>query len=169
MAELHPTSHIPCFEVVLICTNAYLADVKDLVRRLKAAHEQVVQLETGLKGIDYSKYIGDYVPPRVDSNNAIYEQVLRLTTYSSMFEAYKQELKPHAELIWSVTYGAILWRKYIENATWSRLSRDYATSRSTLVRQVHKAREGVYRLMPEQYRRYSIPNATPNAEPNMET
>lgn len=157
--ERYYTLHVPCFEVVLICTNSFLADVKVLADKLNATQAQITALEDEIKGIDYAKYINDYVPPNVHANDTVHEQVVSLQTYRELFKAYRDELKPHVDTIWSVTYGSLLWKKYIEGATWARLSQQHATSRSTLVRYVNKARVSLYVRMPEQYRRYSIPNA----------
>lgn len=157
--EIKRTRHAPCFEVILICTDAYFRDVQTLNNKLKETHSLIVAHENALKGIDYSKYINDYVPASTNANDRVYEQILKLTTYREMFEAYRGTLKPHIAIICTATHGSLAWFKFIEGWTWDRLSRRYATPTRTLRREADKARADIYSRMPEEYRRYSIPNA----------
>lgn len=153
------TPRIPCLEVVYVCTDSYLQDVRLLYRKQKATQELIELLSDSTKGIDYSKFINDFRPPNVYANEVIQEQALRLHIYHDMLDNYNLEMRPHASIFLKSEFGVLLWEKYVEEQTWEQLDKQNGVSRATLIRHANRGRVSLYAQMPEEYRRYSIPNA----------
>lgn len=157
--NIQRTPHIPCLEVVFICTDSYLQDVRLLYRKQKATQELIESLSDSIKGIDYSKFINAFRPPNVYANEVIQEQALRLHIYHDMLDNYTLEMRHHASSFLTSEFGVLLWKKYVEEQTWEHLAKQNGVSRTTLIRHANRGRVSLYTQMPEEYRRYSIPNA----------
>ena len=151
-------------DVMKFCVKYYLKDIKGAQNELERALERYLKISDVLSGIDYSTNLGIDTSPTVGAMDA------QLIARSEAFEAYtdtvaqvQSKIEQAKALIAKTPYGYLLWAHYIHGTKWSVLALRERVHVSTMRRWQAQAIETLYRIMPEEYRRYSIPNAEPKA------
>lgn len=149
-------------DVMHFCVKSYLLDIKGSKNELERVLERYEKLNGCIAGIDYSKKIGG----GVTSTNSTTEDklVARMEAYDEykdVLDQVRAKIEYARYLIGKTPYGYLLWAHYIYDAKWKTLSLRERVNERTMRRWKSEAIETLYCIMPEQYRRYTIPNATP--------
>lgn len=150
------------YDVQKHCVEEYLRYVRSLEASMEAIEFDIARQNArlDLMGIPYGAM------PSAPSPDALPDGIARLCElrerWSEEYCAYSGDLERARELCRPVHENRhVLWLHYVELQTWSLVARMKCFSE----RQVRKmGRAGVvelYYLMPEEFRRYSIPNAAP--------
>ena len=146
-------------EVMKLCVSFYFEDIRGAQNELERVSEHFLKLDELLRGIDYSRKLGVDVSC---TNSATDEMVARLEAYEAYRDVYEQvsgKLRTAKQLVQSVEGGALLWAHYMDGVRWSVLALRQRVDVSTMRRWKTKAIRELYCVMPEEYRRYAIPNA----------
>lgn len=153
-----PTRHAPCFEVQQICTEAYLKDIQGHLREVRRIDERIEALTT-LDGVDYSRYIGAGKVPNTKGNEKMLDAVASVQCFIEAVETSRKVVEDASELVHSVPHGDVLWLRFVEGERCDILARANGVNRRTINRWITEATRATYAVMPEEYRRYSIPNS----------
>lgn len=150
------------YEVQKYCVEEYLRYVRSLEATMEAIESDIAKQNArlDLMGISYGG-IGS-----TPSCDAMPEGLIKLfelrDRWSEEYSTYSHDLEYARELcrpIYENRY--MLWVHYVEGKTWSQVARATCFSE----RQVrNKGMSGIvelYYVMPEEWRRYAIPNAAP--------
>lgn len=146
-------------EVMKLCVSFYFEDIRGAQNELERVCERFLKLDELLRGIDYSRKLGVDVS---SSNSATDDMIARLEAYEAYTDVYIQvsdKIKQARRLVTSVEGGALLWAHYIDGVKWNVLALRERVDRRTIYRHRDNAIAELYCLMPEEYRRYAIPNA----------
>ena len=146
-------------EVMKLCVSFYFEDIRGAQNELERVTERYLKLSDTLHGIDYSRKLGVDVSC---TNSATDEMVARLEAYEAYRDVYEQvsgKLRTAKQLVQSVEGGALLWAHYVDGVRWNVLALRQRVDRRTIYRHRDSAISELYCIMPEEYRRYAIPNA----------
>lgn len=152
------------FEVMRICVKAYLHHMRhidDDIREIKLRIEQVKD-RMKVCGIDYSKITvttsteGDTIGASIALLQELKSEFDdRIIHYQKLYEDAKDLCQPHFVGRYAI------WMHEVERREWEYVGRVIGYEE----RQARRIADGgireLYELMPEEYRRYSIPNAQP--------
>ena len=137
----------------------YFEDIRGAQNELERVSERLLKLDEVVRGIDYSHKLG------VDTsciNNECDKLIARaeaLNTYIDVCEQVGDKIKQAKRLISSVEGGWLLWAHYMDGVRWNVLALRQRVDRRTIYRHRDSAISELYCIMPEEYRRYAIPNA----------
>ena len=157
MPAIHSTTHKPTFEVMQICVEFYFEDIRGKKSELERAEESYLALRDDLNGIDYSEKLG--VQGGVLEDEKMLNRLEALLTYLDVLEQVKDDIKQAKDLVNINPFGFILWQKYVTGLSVRRIAYDLRVGKSTVCRHLNDGIEWLYSVMPEEYRRYAIPNA----------
>ena len=153
----HKTRHAPHFEVVRYCTEAYIANMKGIYSEIERVNERIETLSEPLKGVDYSKMLGI-------SSSCKGERLTDLTdTLEALRESItsvKEEFDAFISLLNTLDHGGYIWQHYFFGLSWNVIALREQVERMTIWRRKDETLRKLYTIMPEEYRRFTIPNAT---------
>lgn len=147
---------LPNYEVMKYCVEQYMSDVKELVLSCWDAEDIEEALTYNIKTQNYNNvYGGGESDPTTSAIRQI--QLLAKTKYrfNGSYIQYKQE---HARIT-KVKDWDILWENYIEQIPLNLIAEfEHASLRSIKYRK-KQAIIRLYLVIPEDYKRFAIPNA----------
>lgn len=150
-------------EVKLICVNDYLCYIKKLNKRIETLKESIDRQKSLMlpAGIDYSELVA-----ASSSGDALENGVIKL---QELIKEYCTELAEYVEQQ-QIAYNVFkklsnpkgteaLTKYYLQGKTWEKVCVEMAYSYRGMMKLKKAAELEVYDYMPEQWRRYSIPNS----------
>lgn len=153
------------FEVMRICVKSYLSHmrlIKDDIRELELRIREIKE-RLGVLAVDYSKEnvsvssdgdsIGKAIAKIEELQNELSERILN---YQKLLANAQDLCQPH----YLGRYA--MWLHEVEQKTWTYVARCIGYSESRTYDIAEAGIREIYYEMPEEYRRYSIPNALPN-------
>lgn len=150
------------YDVQKHCVEEYLRYVRSLEASMEAIESDIARQNArlDLMGIPYGAV------PSAPSPDALPDGIARLCElrerWSEEYCAYSGDLERARELCRPVHENRnILWKYYIEGQTWDGIARKKVYSERQVRRNAASGVTELYYLMPEEWRRYSIPNAAP--------
>ena len=152
----HKTRHAPHFEVVRYCTEAYIANMKGIYSEIERVNERIETLSEPLKGVDYSKMLG------VSSSckgERLTDLIDALESLEQSITSIEQEFNYFTALLDTLEFGAYIWQHYFYGLSWNVIALREQVERMTIWRRMQATLQGLYAIMPEQHRRFTIPNA----------
>ena len=146
-------------EVMKLCVSFYFEDIRGAQNELERVSERLLKLDEVVRGIDYSHKLGVDVSFINNECDKLIARVEALNTYIDVCEQVGDKIKEAKRLISTVEGGWLLWAHYMDGVRWNVLALRQRVDVSTMRRWKSKAIEELYCSMPEEYRRYAIPNA----------
>ena len=146
-------------EVMRICVKFYLEDIKGSYNELERVLERYLKVSDPLQGIDYSSNLGVNTSCVEHSIDDLIDRLDAWECYIDVLEQVQAKIKHAQTLVRGVKYCEFLWLHYVQGVKWSVIATRAHVDVSTMRRWKTRAIRDVYCLMPEEYRRYSIPNA----------
>ena len=146
-------------EVMKLCVSFYFEDIRGAQNELERVSERLLKLDEVVRGIDYSHKLGVDVSCINNECDKLIARIEALNTYIDVCEQVGDKIKEAKRLISSVEGGWLLWAHYMDGVRWNVLALRERVDRRTIYRRRDKAIKELYCLMPEEYRRYGIPNA----------
>ena len=146
-------------EVMKICVTNYLKDIKGCQNELERVLERYLKVSEPLKGIDYSNSLGVDVSCTETTTDDLINRIEAWECYTDVMQQVSERIEQASELIKRVNHGYLLYEHYVKGIKWSVLAIREQVDVSTLRRWKTTAINELYCLLPEEYRRYSIPNA----------
>lgn len=154
----HQTRHMPHFEVVRHCTEAYIADMKGIYSELERVNERLETLSEPLKGVNYADMLGVATSCKGERET---ERIMALESLRESIASVSAEFDAFTALLDTLEFGAYIWQHYFFGLSWNVIALRERVQRMTIWRRKEQTLRELYTIMPEQYRRYTIPNATP--------
>ena len=150
------------FEVMKFCVNEYLSKVKYADTIIRQAREDLEQARAALRlcAVDYTaEYIKAYPVAGDDAlNRKIHKLQMMESQYTEKLDFYGG-LKAQALDICTLSDQRMcVWYRRIENLKDAEIAKKYACSTATVRRWIVEGYQNIYYLMPEEYRRQSIPD-----------
>lgn len=155
-ANIHPTRHAPDIEVVKFCTQAYIADMKGIYSELERVNERIETLSEPLKGIDYSKMLG------ISSSckgERLTDLIDALESLEQSITSIEQEFNYFTALLDTLEFGEYIFQHYFYGLSWNVIALREQVTRMAIWKRKEQTLRDLYSIMPEQYRRFTIPNA----------
>ena len=152
----HPTRHAPHIDVVRHCTEAYIADMKGIYSEIERVNERIETLSEPLKGVDYSKMLG------VSSSckgERLTDLIDALESLERSITSIEQEFNYFTALLDTLEFGAYIWQHYFYGLSWNVIALRECINKRTCWARRDATLRALYAIMPEQYRRFTIPNA----------
>ena len=146
-------------EVMKICVTNYLKDIKGCQNELERVLERYLKVSEPLKGIDYSNSLGVDVSCTETTTDDLINRIEAWECYTDVMQQVAERIEQASELINRVNHGYLLYEHYVKGIKWSVLAIRDGVERMTIWRRKEQAINELYCLLPEEYRRYSIPNA----------
>lgn len=151
-------------DVMRFCVKSYLSHmrlIKDDIREIEIRIREIKD-RLGVMAVDYSKDAvstssdGDRIGEAIAHIEELQEELsVRIINYQNLLADAQDMCQPH----YVGRYA--MWLHEVEQREWEYVGRIIGYSE----RQTRTIAEGglreIYELMPEEYRRYSIPNALP--------
>jgi hypothetical protein len=147
-------------EVMKYCVTSYLKDIKGAQNELERVLERYLKVSDPLQGIDYSTNLGVDTSCVEHSVDDLINRLDAWQCYIDVLEQVQEKVKHAKTLVRGVKYGEFLWQHYVQGVKWSVIATQQHVDISTMRRRKSKAIHDLYYIMPEEYRRYCIPNAT---------
>lgn len=144
----------PHIDIVKLTTKEYLQD-------LKVKYRQLLNLFELIDGYECARTL-DLIDFRNSTHLNINVLEDNMANYYRLKQDYndaKNVLEKEKDCVLSIQFGDIVWDKYVCDASWGVLRRDYSLCRRTLQGRINRALESLYFLIPEEYRRYTFPDA----------
>lgn len=152
------------FEVQRHCVTMYLQHMRyihDDINYIKGRIEDI-QNSLILTGVDFDK-VGscpssspDKIPEGLIRLNEMREELKnRLASYGLLLEKARDLCEPH------YIARRALWLHYVEGMDWACVANSLGYSQPHIYAIRKAGICEIYELMPEEYRRYTIPNASP--------
>lgn len=150
-------------EVKRICAEEYLNYIRSLVIRIKTTQEEIEHQKAllGPSGIQYRESVTQSVTGDALENGVIGLQQLIAEFCGDLAEYVEQQRIAHQVLsnLSRAEYGAALIGYYVHGKSWEQVCVDMSYSWQGMMKLRRKAIAEVYDQMPEEWRRYTIPNA----------
>ena len=146
-------------EVMKLCVSFYFEDIRGAQNELERVSERLLKLDEVVRGIDYSHKLGVDVSCSNTECDKLIERVEALKIYIDVCAQVCDKVKNAKLLISTVDGGWLLWAHYVDGVRWNVLALRERVDVRTIRRWKTKAIQELYCLMPEEYRRYTIPNA----------
>ena len=152
----HKTRHAPHFEVVRHCTEAYIADMKGIYNEIERVNERIETLSEPLKGVDYSKMLGISSSCKGERLTNLIDA---LESLEQSITSIEQEFNYFTALLDTLEFGAYIWQHYFYGLSWNVIALREQVTRMAIWKRKEQTLRDLYSIMPEQYRRFTIPNA----------
>ena len=152
-------------EVMRVCVKAYLSHMRHINEDIREIELRINQIKerVDLMGIAYDRVVvststqGDSIGEAVATLDELKQELAdRIKSYQRLFEEARDMCQRHYVGRWS------LWMHEVEGKKWSHIAKLIGYSESRTYDIAEGGLREIYDLMPEEYRRYSIPNAQPN-------
>lgn len=155
---LSRTTHI---EVMQICVIFYLDNIKGSQNELERFYERFLRLDGKLGTLDYSRMLGVSGGSPSDETDRLIARLEAYQCYMDVVEQVSEKIEHAKKLIEQTPHGELLWLHYVDGVKWRTLALRNRLNSSTIYRWKMQAIQHLYCMMPEEYRRYAIPNACP--------
>lgn len=149
------------FEVIKYCTECYLREVKtSRDRLLRSLDAFSLNKCNHIRGIDYSCFkthsvaFGEFESDRF----LVRKQKAEANLTDRLYESWNL-LGNFKKTLAKLDNGNVIWLHYIEAQSMRNIAKIMIISKSEAFRRRDKALRELYYLMPEEYRRYTVPNA----------
>ena len=152
----HKTRHAPHFEVVRYCTEAYIADMKGIYSEIERVNERIETLSEPLNGINYADMLGVMTSCKGERET---ERIEALESLTESIASIESEFNYFTSLLDTLEHGAYIWQHYFYGLSWNVIALREQVERMTIWRRMQATLQDLYSIMPEEYRRYTIPNA----------
>lgn len=150
-------------EVQKICARQYLRYVRSLNLRIKTLQDNIEQQRSNLlpSGVNYSDAPAANVVGDVLENGVIKLQEMIAAYCTELSEQIEQQQIAHQVFsnLSKYEYTIALEKYYLQGKSWEQVCVDMSYSYRGMMHLKKTAELEVYSLMPEQWRRYPIPNA----------
>lgn len=150
-------------EVIKHCSKAYLDYIRSLNLRIQTLQESIERQRALMlpSGIAYSESVSQST-----QGDTIEQGIIKLadliTTYCTELAEYvEQEMIAHRvfESLSKPEYTAAMTKYYLQGKSWEQVCVEMGYSWQGMMTLRKKAIQEVYGLMPEEWRRYTIPKA----------
>lgn len=150
------------FETMRHCAYAYLRHVRASMGEISAIESEMAkqQASLALMGISYDVGKGSVSADRIPDGVA---KAMELRErWSEAYARLANDIE-HARRLCSSDHPSrrMLWLHLVEGKTWQQVSAATGYSTRHVIRMADNGTVGLYYAMPEEWRRYSIPNAAP--------
>ena len=152
----HPTRHAPHIDVVRHCTEAYIADMKGIYSEIEQVNERIETLSEPLNGINYADMLGVMTSCKGERET---ERIEALESLTESIASIESEFNHFTSLLDTLEHGAYILQHYFYGLSWNVIALRECIDRTTCWRRKNATMQGLYAIMPEEYRRYTIPNA----------
>lgn len=150
------------FETMRHCAYAYLRHIRAAIVEIDEIECQMAkqQASLALMGITYDVGRGsssaDKIPDGIAKAFELRER------WSEAYARLAGDIE-HARVLCSSEHTSrrMLWLHVVEGRTWQQVSASMGYSTRHAIRMAENGTVGLYYAMPEEWRRYSIPNAAP--------
>lgn len=151
-------------DIKKICVEAYLEYVKNIDEGIRTLKESIDRQRSLMlpSGLDYSGLI----PSSSSSGDALANGVIKLqemiAEYTTELAEYVEQQRTASLVFASLSkpaYRLAFTKYYLQGKTWEQVCVEMAYSYRRLMQIRSEGMLEVYDLMPEEWRRYSIPNA----------
>lgn len=162
MPNLSRTNHAPNFEVAKICVHAYFEDIRGMINELYRCHETYVRATESLSAVRYDTDLICFKGNPLNGAEDALER--RLTAYRLYMDAYENTEKQvnHANtLLKECKNGKLLHSRYIKGWNIAVIAKSEGITPRAVHNRLNAGILALYAIMPEEYRRYSIPDAQP--------
>ncbi len=149
-------------EVIAICTDEYLRYIRALRYALKDLEQEIEDMEQTLilSGVKYSDMGGGgYVTDKVGDGVAKLLEMREKLAAEQV--AHADELAHARNLCRFSEPRQALWLSRVERKSYKQIAAQLGYSVMTIRRMIPRGRRELYSVMPEQFRRQTIPNAIP--------
>ena len=146
-------------EVMRYCVKEYLKDIKGRKNELERVTERFLAVSETLGGVDYSKKLGVDVSSDNNFDDRVIARIEAYQDYLDVLEQVGDYINEAKQLIARIDHGSILWLHYADGVKWQTIALRAKVDARTVRRWRERATEALYRSMPEEYRRYTIPDA----------
>lgn len=153
------------FEVMRICVKSYLSHmrlIKDDMREIQLRIRDIKD-RLDVMAVDYSKDSvssssdGDTIGTAIARIEELQQELSdRIINYQKLLSDAQDMCQPH------FVGRYAMWLHEVEQKTWTYVARCIGYSESRTYDIAEAGIREIYYEMPEEYRRYSIPNALPN-------
>ena len=151
------------YEVVAFCVDAYLRYVRSLTAAMDDIADEIAEAESRLHLLGVS-YEGRQAacPPAADK---LPEGVLKLMELRGRLAdevaADLADVERARALCRENHERRALWMQKVDGMTYAQIAQEMRVSFATARRLVERGKWSLYYSMPEEWRRYSVPNALP--------
>lgn len=150
------------FETMRHCAYAYLRHIRAAIGEIDEIERQMAkqQASLALMGITYDVGRGSSSADKIPDGIA---KVFELRDrWSEAYARLAGDIE-HARALCSSEHTSrrMLWLHVVEGRTWQQVSASMGYSTRHAIRMAENGTVGLYYAMPEEWRRYSIPNAAP--------
>ena len=152
----HKTRHAPHFEVVRHCTEAYIADMKGIYSEIERVNERIETLSEPLSGVNYSDMLGIMTSCKGERET---ERIEALEALRESITSVKAEFDAFTALLDTIEHGDYIWQHYFFGLSWNVIALREQITRMAIWKRKEQTLRDLYSIMPEQYRRFTIPNA----------
>ena len=150
-------------EVINLCVEEYLRYIRSLKYALRDIGREIEELEQSLTltGVSYTEGTSSSI-----SKDALGDGVVKLIelkdSLAGEYAAHADELSHARNLCRFSEPRRALWLSRVERMTYAQISKELGYSVMTIRRMIGRGRRELYSVMPENYRRNTIPNALPH-------
>lgn len=153
-------------EVRVLCSAEYLKHVRDICRRIRTLREEIDEQRSfvELTGISLDERVASSVA-HDKQEKVVIELINLIRDYTQELLLYVQEQRDahnRLEQMEDSLSTSVLKKYYLMGKSWEEICVDVSYSYAGMMKLRRKALISFYDYLPEEYRRYSIPNAQPN-------
>lgn len=149
-------------DVKVYCAKEYLNYIRSLERRIRLLDEEIVHQRAllELSGVDYSEGVSGS-PSKSQLEAGVIKLQGMISEYCNELSEYVEQQKIAHSVLNQLTpkYRDVLKSYYVIGKTWEQICVDMSYSWQGMMSLRRRALQEVYDYMPEEWRRYSIPNA----------
>lgn len=152
------------FDVQCHCVKMYLQHMRYIHNDIAYIKDRIQDIQNSLilTGVDFDKHGScpssspDKIPDGLIRLNELREELKdRLVSYAYLLEEARDLCEPHNIARWA------LWLHYVDGKDWASTGKIIGYSERYTRSIADAGIRELYMLMPEEYRRYTIPNAAP--------
>lgn len=147
-------------EVMRICVYTWLSDIRLHWQDMKYLEDKIQTLRYRLDGL---KSFSEESVSATKASDALTDGLGRLEALGEEWAAkaalYSSEYADAMEICFADEHSRAVWIHIIEHRPWADVGRQMGYSEPHIRRLGQSGIESIYERMPEEYRRYSIPNA----------
>ncbi len=153
-------------EVIDLCVEEYLRYIRSLRYALQDIEREIEELEQTLTltGVSYS----DASSKTHNSHDRLGDGVVKLLELKDKLTgeqaAHADELSHARNICRFSEPRQAVWLSRVERLTYAQIAKQLGYSTRTIRRMIIRGRREIYSVMPEYWRRYTIPDATPHIE-----
>lgn len=151
-------------EVIDLCVEEYLRYIRSLKYALRDIEQEIEELEQTLilTGVSYQDTGGTASVSKDRLGDGVVKLIELKDNLAGEHAAHADELSHARNLCRFSEPRQALWLSRVERMTYEQIAKELGYSKRTIRRMIGRGRRELYDVMPEYFRRHTIPNAIPN-------